>query len=153
MQKAIELRKAQTGDHDLAVKDLEQAMTRGELRGMRRSRHSGEREHLFPPFKKQFFVWFYSCGIDEEEERRQAENYPFDDWAFYLWEPDLDRLYSGAQPDHDDGSGSPPPVKPGPKPRGDWPTLVAQWLIAVAADDRKRLQNVDALVTEAKIFL
>ena len=38
--------------------------------------------------------------------------------------------------------------------RGDWPTLIAQWLIEVAAErTRKRLQNVDALVVEAQNFL
>ena len=44
-------------------------------------------------------------------------------------------------------------VKPGPKYTGDWPGLIAQWLITVAADDPKRLQNVDQLVTEAQNFL
>jgi hypothetical protein len=43
--------------------------------------------------------------------------------------------------------------RPGPKPTGDWPTIVAAWLIAVAADDPKRLQNADVLVTEAQSFL
>jgi hypothetical protein len=43
--------------------------------------------------------------------------------------------------------------KPGPKPKGDWHTLLAQWLIAVAADDPKLLRNVAALVVEAAVFL
>jgi hypothetical protein len=153
MQKAIDAHAAQTGDRELAVRDLEQAMESGKLRGMRRSRNSGKRELLSGPFGK-LFIWFQCCtDIDDASERRMSVDYPFDDWMFYVWKPDFDRLYSVARSDHDDGGESPPPVKPGKKPRGNWPMLVAQWLIEVAADDRQRLQNVDALVTEAKIFL
>ena len=111
MQNAIELRKAQTGDHDFAVMDLEQAMASGKLHSMRRSRHSGEREHLSPPFEKQFFVWFYSCGIDEAEARREAANYPFDDWVFYVWKPDFDRLFGRRAAEQDDDSYSKAPPR------------------------------------------
>jgi len=108
MQNAIKLLKAQTGGRDFAVMDLKQAMTSGKLRGMRRSRHNGEREHLSPPFENQFFVWF--CSNDPEA--REAENYPLDDWAFYVWKPDFDRLFSaGAPADQDDDSHSKEPLR------------------------------------------
>jgi hypothetical protein len=74
----------------------------------------------------------------------------------YVRRREVDRLYPTAarRPDHDDASDAPPlRVKPGPKVRGDWPTLVAQWLVGVAAEDPKRLRNVDALVAEAQTFL
>ena len=81
---------------------------------------------------------------------------PVRGWQFYVWQPDLDRIWpppAGSAPvDHDDDSDAPPRVKPGPKPRGDWPTLVAQWLIEVAVEDPKRLQNVDALVDRRTKF-
>ena len=112
MWNAIELRKVQTGDQDLGVKDLEQAMARGKLHGMRRSRDNGEREHLSPPFEK-LFVWFYSCGIDEVDVRREAANYPLDDWVFYVWKPDFDQLFlTGAPAEHHDDRYSRAPLRP-----------------------------------------
>lgn len=102
MWTAIKLRKAQTANHDFAVMDLVKAMESGDLHGKRRSHHSGESEHLLPPFEENFFVWFYSFAASDPEAR-EAKNYPLDDWAFYLWRPDLDRLFFGeAQTDHDD---------------------------------------------------
>jgi hypothetical protein len=72
-------------------------------------------------------------------------------WAYYVWKPDLDRLLLG--PQAEPGAEMPPRAKSGPKPKGDWHTLISQWLIVVAADDPKRLRNVDALVVEAAAFL
>ena len=76
---------------------------------------------------------------------------------YFVWKPDLDALLgiaSKTPSDHataDDDA--PTRVPPGPKPTKDWRTVLARWLIAVAVDDAQRLQNVDALVAEAKIFL
>ncbi|WP_338833541.1 hypothetical protein [Bradyrhizobium septentrionale] len=82
---------------------------------------------------------------------------PFRGGRFFVWQLALDRLWpppAGRAPvEHADASDAPSRVKPGPKPQDDWPTLIAQWLIEVAVDDPKRLQNVDALVIEAKLFL
>ena len=73
---------------------------------------------------------------------------------FYVWQPALDRIWPTANApvhdEHDDDSNAPLRVKPGPKPREDWPTLLAQWLIAVAVENPKRLDNVDALVIDAQ---
>jgi hypothetical protein len=44
-------------------------------------------------------------------------------------------------------------VKPGRKPRGNWPTLIEQWLLQRKADYPQQGENIDALVVEAKIFL
>jgi len=111
MQNAIEHREAQTGDHDLAVMDLEQAMAGGKLPSMRRSRQSGRREQLSSPIEKLFFVWFYSYCIDQAEERREAANYPFDDWVFYVWRPDFDRLFLADAPPEQDDDKAPPRAK------------------------------------------
>jgi hypothetical protein len=45
-----------------------------------------------------------------------------------------------------------PRLPPGRKPMDDWPNEIAKWLVAVAAEDAKRLQHVDELVGEAREF-
>jgi hypothetical protein len=75
---------------------------------------------------------------------------------YFVWKPDLDALLgiaSGGRDKDDHADDAPSSIKPGPKPTGNWYTLLAQWLIEVAVDDRQRLQNIDALVVEAKLFL
>lgn len=70
---------------------------------------------------------------------------------------ELDRLYpaKGFAPvdDATDDSDAAPRVRPGTKPRGNWPEVLARFLIAVTADDKRRLQNADALVIDAQKFL
>jgi hypothetical protein len=159
--RAIDLRAAQIGDRELAVTDLERAKEGGELRGMRRSRDSGAYEYWLEPSRREF-TWFQYSREVLEGPRKPSVRLPTDGWLFYIWKPDYDRLFPAlSDDDHSagsvradqDDSNSLPQVRPGPKPRGDWPTLVARWLIAVAVDDPKRLQNVAALVAEASLFL
>jgi hypothetical protein len=75
-----------------------------------------------------------------------------EDWAFFVWKPDFDARWPALSPQVDDGMTT-TRAKPGRKPKGDWYTLIAAWLIAVAADEPKRLLNVNALVVEATDFL
>jgi hypothetical protein len=77
---------------------------------------------------------------------------PSVDGEVYMRRADLDRLYlragtTAAQP--------PKPVrsKPGTKPKGDWPTLVAAWLILKACEHPRQLENIDALVRGAEDHL
>ena len=42
---------------------------------------------------------------------------------------------------------------PGPKPRGDWHTRVASWLIRIARDEPNKLKNTDQLVKAAGDYL
>jgi hypothetical protein len=82
---------------------------------------------------------------------------PVRGWDFFVWQPDFDRIWpppaDSAPVEHDNDSDTPPRVTPGPKPREDWPKLIGRWLIEVAVEDKRRLQNIDALVVEAQNFL
>ena len=82
----------------------------------------------------------------------RALTIPLTNWAFYVWEPDAAKRWPALEQPAD-GASDAKPVKPGPKPRGNWPTLIQQWLLAVAADDPERLHNVDGLVIKAQAFL
>ena len=166
IEAAIELRTRQTGDLKSAVRDLTEAMAGGELRSQRRyivrpSRPTDVtlvKEELEPAFWKSHVIDAHRTvfGLSVFIFRGTPQRGVMDrvEGGFSIWMPDFDRLYSG-EPRRaiEDDDSDDPPVKPGKKPHGDWPTLIAQWLIAVAADDRKRLQNVDALVVEANNFL
>jgi hypothetical protein len=48
---------------------------------------------------------------------------------------------------------APTRVKPGPKPKDDWPTWVARWLVMMAVEYPDELRNVDGLVEGAREFL
>lgn len=145
MQTAIVLRTRQTGTERLAINDLEQDMAGGKLRSMRRHIVNGSRECV----SAEFWTTCQGRWIGSRRIGCDAE-----DWLFYVWQPDFDRPY--APTDRDNDSDAPPPVKSGPKPHGDWPTLIAQWLIEVALDNPQKLQkpqNIDELAIEAELFL
>ena len=65
----------------------------------------------------------------------RALTIPLTNWAFYVWEPDAAKRWPALEQPAD-GASDAKPVKPGPKPRGNWPTLIQQWLLAVAAEIR-----------------
>jgi hypothetical protein len=119
---------------------------------MRRRILTGETEPLLPEF------WAHRAldAVLPVFVALRPPNYrgPFNqvgDFVYFLWHPDVEKAWLAPRQADDDGA--PPRAKPGPKPTGDWHTLIAQWLIAVAADEPKRLRNVDALVLEAAAFL
>lgn len=70
---------------------------------------------------------------------------------FFISRADLDAQYPPT------GSEDVPArrAKPGPKPRGDWPMVVAAWLVQVALDDPSRIRkpNIDQLAIDAKAML
>ena len=149
-----------SGSGDDAVRDLEQAMAQQGLRCMARSKDTGERKMLPPTIWEEITITWRGpqYGVIAEYRRRPGDH----TWRqfmyrLFVWLPDLDRIWPLAvSAPVDQGNVSdvtPQRVKPGPKPKGDWPTLLARWLIAVAAEGPKRLQNVDALVTDAQDFL
>jgi hypothetical protein len=74
-------------------------------------------------------------------------------WYFFIRRAELDRLYPGAAVVVEDRLPPLPRGKPGRKVRDDWPMLLGAWLVAVAAKDRDRLRNIDALVEAAENFL
>lgn len=71
------------------------------------------------------------------------------DGVFFVRRAGLDKHYPATMPmpTADDAKPS-QRHKPGPKPEGDWPTLMAAELIRIALDDHRRgmLANVDGLV-------
>ena len=148
-----------THDDELAVIDLMELLAQGRLPCMARSTVTGERkrvaatawvdeiELLFWKNRPRVFSRHPSmCMVARRptQVREQVHGW------FYVWQPDLDRIWSTATATVDHDGNAPPRVKPGPKPRGDWPTQVARWLIAVAVENPKRLGNVDALVIDAQ---
>jgi hypothetical protein len=146
-----------------ATFDLLEKLKRGEARCLRRNlTNPSERELVFASFWQdveidETMVNFGSVqiyrvpAIRVTPEKFQLPRKRLDEgWAFYVWKPDLAKAWPAQQPD--DGKTA-ARAKPGTKPTGDWHTLIAQWLIEVATEDARRLQNVDTLVVEASAFL
>jgi hypothetical protein len=73
---------------------------------------------------------------------------------FFVARAKFDRLFpvAGSAEVASSGNAATKP-RPGPKPKGDWPTVLAAWLIKRAAEEPKQLLNIDALVTEFGSFL
>jgi hypothetical protein len=74
-------------------------------------------------------------------------------WHIFICRRELDRIYPPAAPVAADDLPDPLRSKPGTKPTGDWPDVVAAWLIMIAVEDKSRLGNIDQLVSDAKDFL
>jgi hypothetical protein len=169
---AVQARERQAGALRLAIVDLEDAMRSGRLRAMRRDFETGERAHMAAAFWQDHFidvfeatgsVWFFCRSPERPADRPRRfgalDHFPdvrLDTFALYIWRPDLGKLFgvAGAPIDHDDDDDSAtPPVKPGPKPRGNWPTLVEAWIAAMEKDGTNSPPNIDALMADAQIFL
>jgi hypothetical protein len=140
------------GHPRLAYTDLKKALADGRVRSMRRPIWSGEPERLPPEF------WANRDLAAELPEfvtlltpNRRGPLIQSGDFVYFLWHPDVEKAWLA--PRQVDDEMAPVGSRPGPKPTGDWYTLIAQWLIEVAADDPKRLRNVDVLVVEATAFL
>ena len=142
MEAAIDLREQQTGDLGAAVLDLEQAMASGKLRSMRRNRVSSECERVAASFWKAHvidpsLIPLGSVTVYRRRDRQYAA--ALGEFAHQprrsLWTAGCsmsgNRILTGCIPAArrlTTTTTSPPRVKPGKKPTGDWPTLVAQWL-------------------------
>jgi hypothetical protein len=169
MMEVIDLRRQQNIGLIDAVTDLEQAMATGKLRSMRRNVSTGAREQIDDLFwidHRIDVVCDYGSVVVYRLSGESSGNRQWDVFdhspherveghAYYVWQPDLDELYATSARPHQDGSNTPMPVKPGPKPTGDWPMVLARWLIAVALDDAQRLRrpNLNALAAEAEVIL
>ena len=139
------------GHPQLAIIDLNQALADGRVRSMRRHTGSGKRERLLPEVWAHRDLAIELVGSFAVALSRRRPPVQVDGLVFFLWHPDVEKVWPA--PRQVDDEMAPVRAKPGTKPTGDWYTLIAQWLIAVAADDPKRLLNVDALVVEATAFL
>jgi hypothetical protein len=142
--------------------DLLEALKSGELPSARRSAtNPSECERKPASFWRDrqldesmiAYGIIYIYGPDEVTERGRFRDPQtrLDGREFYVWRPE--KVWPALAPQQADDTTTTPRARPGTKPKGGWPTLIAQWLIAVAADEPKRLQNVDALVVEAVAFL
>jgi hypothetical protein len=143
------------GHSQLAYGYLNKALANGRVRSMRRHIVSLEPERLPPEFwvNHELSLWSEHEGlivVPLRPDRRVFAD-PVRDFALFLWHPDVEKVWPALRQADDEGA--PPRAKPGPKPTGDWHTLIAQWLIAVAADQPKRLRNVNVLVVQAAAFL
>jgi hypothetical protein len=169
-----------TGEPQLAARELTEAMARERngLRSMRRSIYDADpdRELLTPSHWTKYQLWWRleaktagATGQDlivrsrdrSDPKGPDGDIGPSYSYAYYIWRPDLERLWSQlrsppspppATPDHATDV-SPPRRKPGPKTTDDWPMLIAAKLIHMARYDPEALGNVDALVKSMQRFL
>src|SRR5262249_34968669 len=86
-------------------------------------------------------------------------------WYFFVRRRALDKRYPGAEAATPSLPVTPPAEpspsadqrqqrhRPGPKPKDEWPTLVAAKMVYLALHDPEVLQNVDALARYMKKFL
>ena len=141
-----------TGDDYLAAADNERGAREQAADAMHALGHGEHRKHVPAAFwtDHEFYQDLMRWVVGPRNPR--ALTIPLTNWAFYVWEPDAAKRWPALEQPAD-GASDAKPVKPGPKPRGNWPTLIQQWLLAVAADDPERLHNVDGLVIEAQAFL
>jgi hypothetical protein len=154
-----------TGHPQLALVDLNEALANGRVRFMRRHLRTGKREQLSSKFwlDNVLHVWWYQSNLFVSlwHPSRPGHVDPIDDFELFVWHPDVASVWPARrEADHEVTplreavhEMTPLRAKPGTKPTGDWHTLIAQWLIAVAVDEPKRLRNVDVLVAEASAFL
>ena len=100
MKAAIDLRQQKTGDAHLAILDLEREMASGKLRSMRRHVATGESEFVLAPFWKTHFVGYSTIWHFTDTDRHRTDEYGnlvadrLDDWAFYVWQPHFDAIWS-----------------------------------------------------------
>ncbi|WP_325740117.1 hypothetical protein [Bradyrhizobium sp.] len=157
LNEAFDAVKAALRSRDLASRDLIEHMRSGQLASAARriARDRSETfEHLKPSFWQPITMQGISTGgvrVHGVDIKTRAGS---EIW-FFVARRDFSKLYPAARAAADTIADTDTPTRPrpGPKPTGDWPTELAAWLIAVACDDPKRLQNVDALTDEARIFL
>ena len=128
----------------IASSHLMERLKSGKLRCMRESRtNPSEREQVPPSF-------WQNLNIDVEPDRRliQIQHVPsiqrvtqrdlgqIHDWAFYVWKPDYDRLWSPAKGAQKTTEMSQRP-KSGPKPKKNWKLHVAAELHRIVVIDGK----------------
>jgi hypothetical protein len=163
-----------TGDWILAGAEMRQYLLAGGLHAslVKQARSPSmqascevERWMLKPAAWQTLFISCFGGGVTRiggrEIERSitvrgtidDYEILPFKDWHGFVGREGLDRLYPllpAAAPETVTPS---PHRRPGPKPKGNWPELVAQELIRRAVDEGDRLGNTDALVKHMQDFL
>jgi hypothetical protein len=146
-QEQYKLLYERSGHSQLVNVDLNKALANGRVRSMRRNIKTGEPERLLPEFWAHRELVIHATG----SFTRTQDGPDPGDFVYFLWHPDVEKVWPALRQEDDEAA--PPRARPGPRPKDDWYTRIAQWLIAVAVDNPKRLQNVDVLVVEATDFL
>jgi hypothetical protein len=140
-----------TGNLQLAAKDLREllAARRNRVRSMRRSLVQGqepERELLSTKFWHENVPYALSddlshslfvVPVEKFGSLFKPHQYPVSH-VYYVWQPDLDKLYPTAMSptarSSDPGYDKPPPQKPGKRPKGEWQLVVWGELLRRARD-------------------
>jgi hypothetical protein len=97
-------------------------------------------------FKHDADIVLFMNGLGLEPRRKGIPS----PHTLSFWGPDLKKYWPAppaASTKTDDR------VRPGPKPKDDWPRWVASWLVLKAKEYPSELQNVDMLVKEAREVL
>lgn len=166
IEAAHQRRAERTGNGHIAAADLNKLQAQGRIRSIARSERTGEWKQVTPSeWTDQIELLFWkgrtrvysrrSSRIAVAGHREKFGRLPVRGWQYYVSQLDLDCVWppvsgAGSTPTAHDDASKALRVRPGPKPHGDWPTLIEQWLHTL---DPQQRQNVDALVPEAKKYL
>ena len=160
-----------TGSRDLAAKDLTDAMADEDedrrLPAMRRcfaygirQKADGSNDRVFLGPARELLPREYWTEHELQSWSNatfvtQRSNNPasIKGYAYYVWKPALAKLWPAAFAPPVDAPQRSERHKPGPKPKDDWPKLMAAKLIHRALYDPESLKNIDALIPLMKKFL
>jgi hypothetical protein len=142
-----------SGHPNLALFDLNGALANDRVQSMRRHIESGKPERLLDFWIDHKLQLWSDEGLLVIPRLPDPRGFvkPVRGFAFFLWHPHVEKVWPALRQADDEMV--PPRGRPGTKPRDDWYTLIAQWLLAVAYDDPRRLRNVARLVPKAAAFL
>jgi hypothetical protein len=152
-----------SGHKTLALLDLNETLANNRVQSMRRHTESGERqrlhahtesaehEGLFEYWGNHKLLLWSDESLVVVPRRPDPPGFvkPVRGFAFFLWHPDVVKVWPALQSQTDEDDAKPVLATPGTKPRGDWPTKVGAWLILKAVEDPRQLENIDALVEGA----
>jgi hypothetical protein len=160
-----------TGSRDLAAKDLTDAMAdededrrvpamrRCFTYGIRRKADGSHERVLVGPERELLPRGYWTehelqSWSDATFVTRRSNNpASIKGYAYFVWKPALAKRWPAAFAPRVDAAQRSERHRPGPKPKDEWPKLMAAKLIHRAVYDPESLRNIDALVPIMKEFL
>ena len=142
---------ARLGSSELAAGDLQRAFVDGRLKAATRCARTGECTLLPSAYWCEHTVHGWTAPRNSIAEPpvfvgasvwRAGNDNPIYGLVFFVLRSDFEKLY----PPSEQKPIAQPRRKPGPEPRGDWPTLVGAWLVHLAKNNPSALDNVSALI-------